>query len=86
MFERRVIGISPQYFKKKLDWKTVDVGKLVEKLREGVEKIRFMNSFVIDLMWIANERIWFIEFNPYGTYAASGFALFSLEELLSLEK
>ena len=40
----------------------------------------------IDLMFVDNQTVWFLQFNPYGVYAASRSALFTHEEILQLEK
>jgi len=77
VYNRRIIGISLQYYQKKVDFKAINYDVLVKLLTEGIKKIKFANSFVIDVMFINNEAVWFLEFNPYGVYAASRSAMFS---------
>ena len=77
VFDRRVIGVSPQFYNKKLEWKGINFTKLIQLIQEGLNKIKFANSFVIDLMFVDNQTVWFLEFNPYGVYAASRSALFT---------
>ena len=86
VFNRRLIGVSPQFYNKKLAWKGIDFTKLITLLQEGIKTIKFENSFVIDVMFVENDSLWFLEFNPYGVYAASRSALFTHEEILKLEK
>ncbi len=86
VYNRRIIGVSPQFYNKKLEWKGINFTKLITLLQEGLQDIKFENSFVIDVMLVDNQSLCFLEFNPYGVYAASRSAFFTHEEILKLEK
>ena len=59
---------------------------LETNLVQKKQDIKFENSFVIDVMLVDNQSLCFLEFNPYGVYAASRSAFFTHEEILKLEK
>ncbi len=54
VFNRRIIGVSPQFYNKKIEWKEINFTKLINLLEEGVSKVKFSNSYVIDVMFIDN--------------------------------
>ena len=54
VFNIRIIGVSPQFYNKKLEWKEINFTKLINLLEESVSKVKFSNSYVIDVMFIDN--------------------------------